>query len=310
MIAEISENFRGGNTSPPGNTIEVNEEVADVAEIPISETPSKKRKLEGEKIHIAYHWVLTWNNYPKNWKDFFEDRRSLIEKLYIGVETCPTTGTPHLQGWLRLSKKNNVITYLTMPKQIHWAPMSRNATEKQNTMYCSKVHGEYLSWGIPLPWRRQIQDIKPWMTELINILSKPLEEGEEFRTIYWLWEPEGNIGKTVFQQAMYSMLEGVVAIEGKAADVKHFVSEYAKVNGKTPRIVFLNVPRCDQEFVSYGAIEKVKDMFFMSGKYEGGMVNGPRPHLMVFANDGPQRSKMSEDRWRVGRIVNDQIIWQ
>lgn len=301
--AESAEKCRAGNTNRPAKSGTKKRKSAESAENAESEVAPKKTNLN------AFHWVLTWNNYPSNWQDFFTDRKPLIEKICIGEEKCPTTGTPHLQGWLRLFKKNVPRTYLSLPKEIHWEPMARNATEKQNTMYCTKARGNTLTWGIPSPWKREIKDLKPWMEELLKILSSPLEEGEAFRTVYWIWEPEGNIGKTVFQQAMYHMMEGVVAIEGKAADVKHFVSDYTKKTSQTPKIIFLNIPRCDQEFVSYGAIEKVKDMFFMSGKYEGGMVSGPRPHVMVFANDGPIKSKMSEDRWKIGRIHEDKIIW-
>ena len=301
-VSQISENFRAGNTDRPEKQRQKTRKISEVSEIP--ETAKKI-----EKKFVAFNWVFTWNNFPENWQDFFNERKSLIEKICVGEEKCPTTGTPHLQGWIRLFKKNTARTYLSLPEQIHWETMSRNATEKQNTIYCTKARTNILTWGIPSPWKREIKDMKPWMEELIKILSSPLEEGESFRTVYWLWEPEGNIGKTVFQQAMYHMLEGVVAIEGKAADVKHFVSEYSKRNGMTPRIVFLDIPRCDQDFVSYGAIEKMKNMFFFSGKYEGGTVNGPRPHVMVFANDVPNISKMSRDRWKIGRIVDEQIEW-
>lgn len=304
MLDEIDENCRGGNTVPPGNLEGKKRKMDNIDEIDIP-------PLEvGKKVWATFHWILTWNNYPKNWQDFFTDRRSLIEKLCVGEEICPTTGTPHLQGWLRLFKKNIPRTHLGLPKQIHWTAMSRDATEKQNTMYCTKGRGNILTWGIPSLWKRTIKDMKPWMAELLTILSSPLEEGIAFRTVYWLWEPAGNTGKTVFQQAVYHMLEGVVAIEGKATDVKHFVADCTKKTGATPKIIFLNVPRCDQEFVSYGAIEKVKDMFFMSGKYEGSLVSGPRPHVMVFANTPPEQAKMSADRWQVGQIVEDQLIWQ
>lgn len=308
MNAENAEKCRAGNTVPPGKKRKISIENAENAENAEVEGGAGG-KLPSKTKSNAFHWVFTWANYPENWKDFFNDRKSLIEKICVGEEVCPTTGTKHLQGWIRLFKKNIPMTYLGLPKQIHWEIMSRNATEKQNTIYCTKARSNTLTWGIPSPWKREITEMKPWMTELMSILSTPLEEGNAFRTIYWIWEPEGNTGKTVFQQAMYHTLEGVVAIEGKAADVKHFVCEYTKKTGTTPKIIFVNIPRVDLEFVSYGAIEKVKDMFFMSGKYEGGMVSGPRPHVMIFANDGPIRRNMSEDRWKIARIVGDTLEW-
>lgn len=294
--------------------------IAEIAEIPgpkrskvaASATGSPITNESGPALQkkIAFHWVFTWNNYPANWKDFFEKARKLIEKVCVREEVCPTTGTPHLQGWLKLDKKNNAITYLTLPKQIHWEPMARNATERQNTDYCTKSAGNQLVWGIPVPWRREIKELKMWMTEVLAILQRPLEEGTAIRDVYWIWEPNGNTGKTIFQQFVHGIMDDVIAVEGKAADVKHFVADYTKTNGKTPRIIFVNIPRCDQDFISYGAIEKVKDMFFMSGKYEGGMVSGIRPHVMVFANDRPHTDKMSLDRWKIGKIVDGAVVWE
>ena len=48
--------------------------------------------------------------------------------------------------------------------------------------------------------------------------------------------------------------------------------------------------------MSIAALESIKDMFFYSGKYEGGMVCGPNPHVMVFANEPPEYGILSKDR--------------
>ena len=157
-------------------------------------------------------------------------------------------------------------------------------------------------------WARELKDLKPWMEELWQILASPLEEGDAFQTVYWIWEAnDNNQGKTVFQQAAYHALEGVVVSEGKPVDVKHFVSDYTKKTGTTPKIIFMNI-RCEQDFVSYDAIENVKNMFFRSHE-GGGMVSGPRPHVMIFANDGPIKPNMSKDRWKIGKLHADNITW-
>lgn len=312
MVAQISENSRVGNTKPPGKSLTPKRKISEIAQISVvsgSDDQTENETTTSIKKQIAFNWILTWHNYPENWQDFFTERKSLIEKVCIGEEVCPTTGTKHLQGWLKLFHKNNAITYLTLPIQISWRVMSRNATERSNVKYCSKDQCNLLHWGIELPWKREIKDLQPWMTELEAILSQPLEEGDAFRTIHWIWDTDGNVGKTVFQQAMYYKLKNVVLIEGKSADIKHFVCDYVKKNGTTPKIVFINLPRSEQEFISYGAIERVKDMFFMSGKYEGGMVSGPRPHVMAFANEPPHCEKMSQDRWRIGHLRNGILEW-
>ena len=97
----------------------------------------------------------------------------------------------------------------------------------------------------------------------------------------------------------------MVVTKGKPVDVKHFVSDYTKKTGTTPKIIFMNI-KCEQDFVSYDVIESVKDMFFFKG---GGMVSGPRPHVMIFANDGPIKPNMSKDRWKIGKLLADNITW-
>lgn len=69
-----------------------------------------------------------------------------------------------------------------------------------------------------------------------------------------------------------------------------------------PRIVIINIPRNNKNFVSYTGLEEIKDMFFFSGKYESGMVSGASPHLIVFSNSPPDYHKMSLDRWVVHQI--------
>ena len=62
----------------------------------------------------------------------------------------------------------------------------------------------------------------------------------------------------------------------------------------------MNVPKCLESegggYISYEALENIKDMYFYSGKYEGGCVNGNSPHIYIFANFPPDESKMTVDR--------------
>lgn len=265
------------------------------------------------KEYNAWHWTLRWANYPRNWQDFFNDRKSIIEKCCIGEEKCPTTGTPHLQGWIRLLRKNIARTYLHLPKEIHWETMRKNATERQNTVYCTKEWTNVLHWGIPelVPKFTRVlrEPWAPWMKELYAILSRPLEQNDwDFRAIHWIWEPVGKKAKTIFMQAMYHLLDDVVMIEGKRSDVLHHILQYIEKKGRAPKVVFVNVPRSHQQFISYAAIEAAKDMFFMSSKYETGMVSEARPHVLCFSNDIPDMSKMSKDRWAIGEITELQTI--
>lgn len=54
-----------------------------------------------------------------------------------------------------------------------------------------------------------------------------------------------------------------------------------------------------ENYVSYEAIESVKDGIFFSGKYESGMTIFNQPHIICFANFAPDIGKMSSDRWKI-----------
>ena len=65
--------------------------------------------------------------------------------------------------------------------------------------------------------------------------------------------------------------------------MKNGVVEYQKTNSCLPEIVLLNIPRSfNSDYLYNTGVEEVKDMFFYSGKYEGGMVDGNSPHLIIF----------------------------
>jgi len=84
--------------------------------------------------------------------------------------------------------------------------------------------------------------------------------------------------------------------------MKNGIVTYNDTNKCLPKIVLINVPRSSLDFVSYTGLEEIKDMFFYSGKYEGGMVCGASPHVIIFANEEPDYNKMSSDRFKVRRI--------
>jgi hypothetical protein len=49
-----------------------------------------------------------------------------------------------------------------------------------------------------------------------------------------------------------------------------------------------------------------ENVIFFSGKYEGGMLCGKCPHVLIFANEAPDASKMTEGRFCTRRL-NDEI---
>lgn len=141
--------------------------------------------------------------------------------------------------------------------------------------------------------------MKWWEKE---ILEKIKEEPDD-RTIWWYWEPEGLAGKTQLCKYL-TVHHGAIPVSGKGADVRNAICTHLKDTGTCPDLVVFPIPKCyNLEYLSYEALENVKDMYFYSGKYEGGVVCGPNPHVFVFANEEPDYSRMSSDRWKVVEIT-------
>jgi len=168
----------------------------------------------------------------------------------------------------------------------------------QNIEYCKKEGKVCFSKGLPLP----IKLISPdyyWERKILTII----EQEPDDRTIYWYWG-KGNMGKTSFCKYL-TVKHGAIALGGKGADMRNGVVEYKKTNGTTPELVLINIPRSfNCEYISYEGIENIKDMYFYSGKYEGGMICGANPHVFIFANEPPDIAKLSSDRWIIHEIIS------
>lgn len=250
-------------------------------------------------------WFFTWNNYRK---EHIETLRTYLPQIcdwaIVEEEIAPTTGTKHLQGVIGLKKRMRWSEF-DLPKQGCHPSWSKTRNIKKAQEYCSKDGTVCIKFGIKEKYKIEIPDFYYWQKKILKILeSKPDE-----RTIYWFWEEAGCSGKTTFQKYIYTHFEKCVVLGGKSADMKNGVVDYLKNNEFLPEIILINIPKTQEiDYVSYTGMEEVKDMFFYSGKYEGGMVCGANPHMFVFANEPPKEGKLSADRWVVEYILKNTEI--
>lgn len=246
-----------------------------------------------KQISPAKRWCFTLNNYTD------EDISSIVPILErmcyivcIGKE-IGKQGTPHLQGYFELKSKARPLS-LGLSGKIHFEKARLNRTV--NIEYCSKDNQVICSKGCPEPVR-VINPDRDWEQEILNEIKNQPND----RTIFWYWG-DGNIGKTSFCKYL-TVKHHAIALGGKACDMRNGVIEYSKTNGRTPDLVLINIPRSfNSDYISYEGIENIKDMYFYSGKYEGGMVCGNPPHLFIFANEPPDRDRLSADRWVIRHI--------
>ena len=64
------------------------------------------------------------------------------------------------------------------------------------------------------------------------------------------------------------------------------------------KIVLVDIPRSTKdEYINYGAIEKLKDGVFFCGKYTSAMkIRNKNAHVVVFSNHEPEPGKWTSDR--------------
>ena len=263
--------------------------------------PSPDTKETKKRPSPALSWCFTWNNYPEDWIEIlvpgFQNNPNVTG--YIGGKEVSKTGTPHIQGYMEFKEKARPMGLL--PKKVKW--ICARGSNAKNHKYCSK-DGDWIEWGTCVQKKKYSVDIelRPWQLEIHTECRGTPDD----RTIHWYWEPDGCAGKTTFQKWLYLNNLGVIVMSGKATDMKNGIIEYQDKNEELPRIVVINIPRCqDPDHISWQGIEEIKDMFFFSPKYHSGQVCGPNPHVFIFSNEPPPMHKLSEDRWKIHRITED-----
>lgn len=236
-------------------------------------------------------WCFTLNNYTsENENDIRSKIESVCKQGGFGKEVGES-GTAHLQGWVEFKIKSRPVGIF--PKGMHWEKMKGSITD--SITYCSK-DGDY--WGVghliiePL---RLIETLRPWQQKVVDKINTVADE----RTINWLWEDVGGIGKTSLCKLLCAKY-GALLVSGKAADMKYLITEYNQNNpGCFPKCILFDVPRTSMGYLSYTGMEEIKNGLFASTKYECKMLIFNCPHVFVFANSEPDYGAMSTDRWNI-----------
>jgi len=228
-------------------------------------------------------------------------------KYVFQSERCPRTDRLHLQGYVEAERKFR-WTELNMSQRIHWG--KRRGTQLDNIIYCSRIDkrtdpGFVYVRGLQIPKPLELIDpTYPWQQQVLQ----QIKEKPDNRKIFWYWSDEGGVGKTCFGKYLVAK-HGACLLGGRGSDVRNGIVKWKEAKGETPELCLYNITRSfDPTYVSYEALENIKDMCFYSGKYEGAQIVGNPPHLYVFANYAPPQGKLSEDRLRVWEIVGPDAI--
>lgn len=264
-----------------------------------SSNSSKGKSGNTKQISPSKHWFLTLNNYTTQSIDFF-CADSSIER-YVFQEEMSESGTPHLQGHFEFKKKVRPVGHFTGTPCSggHW---EKTKSRRAAITYCSKCdtrNGQTYTKGFPKNAFRQIKVLTKdqlyfWQKDVLFIAESEPDD----RTINWIWEAEGNRGKSAMVKYLVVNHHAMI-ISGKSADIKYQIAT-AEL---PPDIIIYDVPRAKRNRVNYAALEQIKDGLFASTKYESKMVLIPDVHIFVFANFEPiLDDTVSKDRWNIIEI--------
>ena len=136
--------------------------------------------------------------------------------------------------------------------------------------------------------------LRSWQQHLYDLL----EEEPDRRTVIFVVDEIGNTGKSWFAD-WYQQKKGdkcQVLTPGKRSDMAYMLAPAL-------RVIFLDAPRAKQaEFIQYDFLEDLKNGRVFSPKYESIMKTYEPMHIVVCMNEEPDRTKLSEDRYKVIHI--------
>jgi len=257
-------------------------------------TVPKKKQCNPSK-----RWCFTLNNYKEGDIQLISAK---CAKYIIGKEVGES-GTPHLQGYIEFDRRVRPMGIYTDMPGIHWEKC--RGSREDNIKYCSKdgIYVTNLNIDKPLVLLKE-SDFYPWQKWLFNKLMEPANS----RTVYWIYDEAGNIGKSSFAKMMCYAFNGIV-VNGKANDMFQGISGYKESNGCYPGLIFVDCPRHNIDYMNYGGIETIKNGHVFSGKYESKQMFFNPPHVVCFANSPPDESKFSADRWCIKKVgINKDFI--
>ena len=152
-------------------------------------------------------------------------------------------------------------------------------------------------------------ELKPWQTELMKLIKNPTD-----RHVIWVVGTACGEGKTFFQKYVRSMFgrKRVVAnginIKSNSASICHALSKRPLA---TTDIFMFNIGKSSRrmEEVNYEMLEDLKDGDAFASKYNSQELKIKVPNVViVFSNDWPKIGELADDRWKIFRIVDDELI--
>ena len=141
--------------------------------------------------------------------------------------------------------------------------------------------------------------LRPWQKDMFEIFQEPAND----RTVTWIYDEEGNNGKSWFQNYVQAYF-GYHRVFRCDLRIKHkdMCNILRKRSTATVDIFLFNDSRSinGEEPNMYRILEDIKDGAATTSKYDNQRINFKTPNfVMVFSNSWPNRKHLSKDRWQI-----------
>lgn len=242
-------------------------------------------------------YCLTINNYLEH------DTNTL---LTLPDEYCfqyekGENGTKHIQAIIYFK---NARSFDSIKKAFPRAHIEKTNNIEASIKYCSKKDTrEGMDYYCSERWRkiyfkpekRPIETITEFKDWHMPILEK-IKEKADYRTINWIVDEIGNTGKTSLCKWLCLNKNALYIDSGKKSDIGYALANWENLDDL---IILFDFSRDKEDYVSYSAMEQLKNGMMLSTKYETKMLIFNSPHIFVFSNFYPDTSKLSQDRWNI-----------
>lgn len=132
-------------------------------------------------------------------------------------------------------------------------------------------------------------ELRDWQQSIVDRLDNPADD----REVVFVVDPDGGKGKSWLVRFLCDRDDVQFLSIGKRDDLAHAIQTMT-------RVFLVDVPRGQMEFLQYSVLEMLKNSLVFSPKYQSTMKRlHQTPHVVVFSNEEPDYSKMTEDRYTI-----------
>lgn len=257
----------------------------------------------------TYDFTLHKTESTKDEKDIIAILKEHCKKWAFQLEVGELSKLEHYQGRFSLKVKKRIHQVVTLVNLGHLSITSKG--NAGNDFYVTKedtrVLGPWTDQNEPMYIPRDVREmitLLPWQQSMYEI-SKVYQP----RVIHYIYNENGNIGKTCFSRWMFCHGHGqIIPFANDFKDVMRMVMDMPEA-----KTYMLDMPRAitkEKLFQLYSGIEMVKSGYAYDDRYSFKQKCFDPPNIIVFSNSKPDYSLLTSDRWNMLTIGSDSKLYR